>query len=102
MPDEIASINEARRLNGRISPLLYIGVHDIDQMLWYHPVPVKSVYARPLYGRVWEEFKTFDSAWVMIEFEDGALGVHEVGWCLPETWAKWETPRVGADSGMCA
>ncbi|MGB9800239.1 MAG: Gfo/Idh/MocA family protein [Thermanaerothrix sp.] len=89
----IASINEARRLNGRISPLLYIGVHDIDQMLWYHPVPVKSVYARPLYGRVWEEFKTFDSAWVMLEFEDGALGVHEVGWCLPETWAKWETPK---------
>jgi predicted dehydrogenase len=88
----IAAISEARRLGGRVSPLTYIGVHDIDQMLWYHPVPVKSVYAKALHGRVWEELGTYDSAWLMIEFEDGALGVHEVGWCLPEEWAKWQTP----------
>jgi predicted dehydrogenase len=88
----MATIGEARRLGGRVSPLTYIGVHDIDQMLWYHPVPVRSVYARALRGRVWEELGTFDSAWLMIEFEDGALGVHEVGWCLPEEWAKWQTP----------
>ena len=88
----IASISEARRLSGRVSPISYIGVHDIDQMLWYHPVPVKSVYARALRGRVWEEMGTYDSAWIMIEFEDGALGVHEVGWCLPEEWAKWQSP----------
>jgi predicted dehydrogenase len=88
----IATINEARRLGGRVSPASYIGVHDIDQMLWYHPVPVKSVYAKALCGRVWEELGTYDSAWIMIEFEDGALGVHEVGWCLPEEWAKWQSP----------
>lgn len=85
----ITSINEANRLKGRVTPLTYIGVHDIDQMLWYHPVPVKSVYARALYGRVSELLGTYDSAWVMMEFEDGALGVHEVGWCLPESWAQW-------------
>jgi predicted dehydrogenase len=88
----IASISEARRLSGRVSPISYIGVHDIDQMLWYHPVPVKSVYARALRGRVWDEMGTYDSAWIMIEFEDGALGVQEVGWCLPEEWAKWQSP----------
>ena len=88
----VIGISEARRLGGRVSPASYIAVHDIDQMLWYHPVPVKSVYARALYGRVWEELGTYDSAWMMIEFEDGALGVHEVGWCLPEEWAKWERP----------
>jgi predicted dehydrogenase len=88
----IASINEARRLKGRVSPVSYIAVHDIDQMLWYHPVPVKSVYAKAVHGRVWEELGTYDSAWMMIEFEDGALGVHEVGWCLPEEWAKWQQP----------
>ncbi|MGE5140244.1 MAG: Gfo/Idh/MocA family protein, partial [Rudaea sp.] len=37
----IATIAEARRLGGRIGPITYIGVHDFDQMLWYHPVPVK-------------------------------------------------------------
>ncbi len=89
----VTPITEARRLNGRISPVSYIGVHDIDQMLWYHPVPVKSVYAKALYGRVWEELGTYDLAWLMIEFEDGAVGVHEVGWCLPEEWAKWEHPK---------
>ena len=88
----MATISEARRLGGRVSPLTYIGVHDIDQILWYHPVAVKSVYARAIRGLVWEELGTFDSAWLMIEFEDGALGIHEVGWCLPEEWAKWQTP----------
>jgi predicted dehydrogenase len=88
----VIGISEARRLGGRVSPASYIAVHDIDQMLWYHPVPVKSVYARALHGRVWEELGTYDSAWMMIEFEDGALGVHEVGWCLPEEWAKWQRP----------
>lgn len=89
----IATIGEARRLGGRVSPVSYIAVHDIDQFLWYHPVPVKSVYARALRGRVWEELGTYDSAWMMIEFADGALAVHEVGWCLPEEWAKWQKPQ---------
>lgn len=88
----MATISEARRLNGRVSPLTYIGVHDIDQILWYHPVPVKSVYARAIKGRVWEEFGTFDSAWLMMEFVDETVGVHEVGWCLPEEWATWQSP----------
>ena len=88
----VISISEARRLGGRVSPVSYIAVHDIDQMLWYHPQPVKSVYAKALRGRVWEELGTYDSAWMMIEFADGALGVHEVGWCLPEEWAKWGKP----------
>jgi predicted dehydrogenase len=88
----MATISEARRLNGRVSPLTYIGVHDIDQILWYHPVPVKSVYARAIKGRVWEEFGTFDSAWLTMEFEDDTLGIHEVGWCLPDEWAQWQSP----------
>ena len=75
----MVTISEARRLGGRVSPLTYIGVHDIDQILWYHPVPVKFVYAKAIKGRVWEELGTFDSAWLMMEFEDGALGIHEVG-----------------------
>jgi predicted dehydrogenase len=88
----ITPIGEARRLRGRVSPVTYIAVHDIDQMLWCHPKPVKSVYARALRGRVWEEFGTYDCAWITIEFADGALGIHEVGWCLPEEWAGWQKP----------
>jgi predicted dehydrogenase len=88
----ITPISEAHRLAGRVSPISYIAVHDIDQILWYHPHPVRSVYARAVRGRVWEELHTFDSAWVTIEFVDGALGIQEVGWALPEGWAGWDTP----------
>lgn len=95
----ITPIGEARRLQGRVSPITYIAVHDIDLMLWYHPVPIRSVYARALRGRVWEEFRTYDCAWITIEFEDGALGIHEVGWCLPETWAGWKNPGTWGGFG---
>jgi predicted dehydrogenase len=88
----IAPIGEAYRLGGRVSPITYIAVHDIDQMLWYHPTAIKAVYARALKGRVWDELKTYDCAWLTIEFEDGALGILEVGWCLPEEWAGWNKP----------
>jgi UDP-N-acetylglucosamine 3-dehydrogenase len=95
----ITPIGESRRLAGRVSPITYIAVHDIDQMLWYHPQPVKSVYARGLRGRVWEEFNTYDCAWLTIEFTDGALGIHEVGWCLPEEWAGWKSPSTWGGFG---
>lgn len=89
----IAPIGEAHRLGGRVSPVTYIAVHDLDLMLWYHPVPVKSVYARALHGRVWDQYETYDCAWITMEFEDGALGIHEIGWCLPEEWAGWQKPN---------
>jgi predicted dehydrogenase len=95
----ITPISEARRLAGRVSPVTYIGVHDVDQILWYHPEPIKSVYARAIKGRVWEELGTYDCAWLTIEFADGALGIHEVGWCLPETWADWERPSTWGGFG---
>lgn len=95
----VAGISEARRLGGRVSPVSYIGVHDFDQMLWYHPQPVKSVYARAARGRVWEELGTYDTAWITIEFQDGALGIHEVGWCLPEEWTGWQSPPTWGGFG---
>lgn len=88
----VATIDEARRLGGRVSPVTYIGVHDFDQMLWYHPLPVKAVTAHALRGRVWEELGTYDHAWITIEFSDGALGIEQVGWGLPEEWANARTP----------
>lgn len=95
----IGTIQEARRLGGRVTPGQYIAVHDIDIIMWYHPEPVKSVYARAVRGKVWEELGTYDSAWIMMEFADGALGIHEVGLCLPEKWANWEKPSTWAGFG---
>jgi predicted dehydrogenase len=88
----ITPIGEAFRLEGRVSPVTYIAVHDIDQFLWYHPEKVKAIYAKSIKGRVWEEFGTYDCAWITMEYEDGSLGILEVGWCLPEQWAGWQRP----------
>lgn len=95
----VGSIPEARRLGGRVTPGQYIAVHDIDIMLWYHPVPIRSVYARAVCGKLFQELKTYDLAWIMMEFADGTLGIHEVGLCLPETWAKWEKPSTWSGFG---
>ncbi|MGC8837764.1 MAG: Gfo/Idh/MocA family protein [Anaerolineae bacterium] len=88
-----AGIREARRLGGRCSVLTYLAVHDIDQILWYHPVPVARVWARGLRGRVWQELGVHDYTWTQMEFADGALGVVESGWGLPEAWASWQRPQ---------
>lgn len=87
-----AGIREARRLGGRCSVLVYLAVHDVDQILWYHPAPVARVYARGLRGRVWEELGVHDYTWTQVEFADGALAVVESGWGLPEEWAAWQRP----------
>jgi predicted dehydrogenase len=94
-----ATVQEARRLGGRVSALEYIGVHDIDQVLWHHPAPVHRVSARAARGRVWEELGTPDTIWTTIEFEDGAVAVIEAGWALPEGWGGWAPPPGWAPFG---
>jgi predicted dehydrogenase len=94
-----ATIQEARRLGGRVSALEYIGVHDIDQVLWHHGAPVRRVSARGARGRVWEELGTPDTIWTTIEFADGAIAVTEAGWALPEGWGAWSPPPGWAPFG---
>lgn len=91
------TIDEARRLAGRTSVTNYIAVHDIDQILSYHPgVPVRSVFAKAVRGRVQEELGTWDFSWAMFEFEDGSLGVVETGWGLPEnSWGDSKMHVIG-------
>ncbi|MGA2821565.1 MAG: Gfo/Idh/MocA family oxidoreductase [Anaerolineales bacterium] len=86
------AIHEARRLAGRISPILYLAVHDIDQIMWYHPSAVRSVHAHGLGGRVQEEFGVDDYAWITMDFADGAVANVECGWAYPEAWANWSWP----------
>jgi len=83
---------EARRLAGRTTVANYIAVHDIDQILWYHPKRVVKVFAKCIKGDVQEELGTPDFYWTMFEFEDGALGITETGWGYPEEFAGWTRP----------
>jgi len=85
-------ISEAHRLAGRTNVIIYLAVHDIDQILWYNPKAVRSVYAKAVRGKVMERLKVPDYCWIFFAFEDGSLGVVESGWALPETWASWKQP----------
>ncbi len=65
----------------KISPITGDGVHDIDLMLWYTGSRVKSVYAVEVRVR---NLKFPDIGWAMYRFENGAVGVTENVWFLPE------------------
>jgi predicted dehydrogenase len=93
------AIHEARRLAGRTSPILYLAVHDIDQILWYHPSQVRSVRARAFTGRVHEELGVDDYAWITMDFADGAVANVECGWAYPEGWARWSRPSSWGSFG---
>lgn len=65
----------------KIGPLMGDGVHDTDLMLWYTEAKVKSVYAQTVSVR---NLANPDIGWAMYRFNNGAIGVIENTWYLPE------------------
>jgi predicted dehydrogenase len=96
-----ATIQEGHRLGGRTSVVQYLAVHDIDLLLWYHDAPVESVTARAVHGRIAESYGTPDFVWIWLRFADGALGIVECGWALPEGWAGWSEETAWQPFGDC-
>jgi myo-inositol 2-dehydrogenase / D-chiro-inositol 1-dehydrogenase len=94
-----ATISEARRLAGRTSVLKYLGVHDLDLMMWLHPVRVTQVRAWAFDGPVKAEFGQSDAVWLEARFADGAVGVLETAWCLSTGWASWKSPAAWSSFG---
>lgn len=86
---KIISIYARRNLAGwiteshlhKISALFGDGVHDLDLMLWYTKAKPKSVYAQTMNTR--PNLPHDDLGWAIFRFEDGAIGVIENVWCLP-------------------
>ncbi len=68
----------------KIGPIIGDGVHDTDLMLWYSGDSVVSAYAQDLNVR---GKKHADLGWTMYRFANGAIGVLENVWCLPDTTA---------------
>jgi myo-inositol 2-dehydrogenase / D-chiro-inositol 1-dehydrogenase len=96
-----AIIQEGHRLGGRTSVVQYLAVHDIDLLLWYHDAPVESVTAQAVHGRIAESYGTPDFVWLLMRFADGALGVVECGWALPEGWGGWADGTAWRPFGDC-
>lgn len=66
-------------LMGRTSMLYYIGVHDIDIVLWYVQNEVEEIHAKKV-SKVYDE----DCIFVLFGFKNGVLGSLEFSWSLPE------------------
>ncbi len=67
---------------GRTHPAIENSIHDVDLMLWYTGQPVTRVRG---YGRKATRGRHDDTFWGVLEFANGAIGVIETIWLLPES-----------------
>ncbi|MDR1502041.1 MAG: Gfo/Idh/MocA family oxidoreductase [Prevotella sp.] len=74
----------AERMRGRVSFLYYLGVHDIEWMLSYmmDKKPIK-VYAQRN-NVINRTVNDFDTIFILVNFECGALGCVNISWNLPK------------------
>jgi UDP-N-acetylglucosamine 3-dehydrogenase len=66
----------------KISALMGDGIHDADLMLWFTGSAPVSVYAQEVHPG---PCKYADGAWAMMRLENGAVGVVESIWHLPNS-----------------
>ncbi len=94
-----ATIQEARRLKGRVEVEEYISVHDLDQVLWYFQDRAVKVSAEIARGPVMQELGVHDYIWITIRFAGGGLAVVETGWGLSEAIGRWKRPSTWGGFG---
>lgn len=75
-------IVDAQRIAPRASSLMYLGVHDLDLMLWFAEEKVESVFSMAKWG-VLASFGVPDTILGLLKFESGVLGMIELCWILP-------------------
>lgn len=87
---QILSMNARRNLSKvigiqageKVSALFGHGVHDADIMLWFNQAKPVSIYAQESHP---SSAKYPDCGWALARFANGAVGVIEEVWYLPET-----------------
>ena len=94
-----ATIQEARRLKGRVEVEEYISVHDLDQVFWYFNDKAVKVSAEIAKGPVMQELGVHDYIWITIRFAGGGLAVVETGWGLSEAIGRWKRPTTWGGFG---
>lgn len=86
-----------RRLDGRCSVSMFLGIHDIDFLLWVTGQTVTHVYAL---GRkhLLKDIRVQDSILSVLKFEDGLIASLETSWVSQLLSFKFEA--VGANSTL--
>jgi len=79
----------AKRLKGRVSSLLFLGVHDIDILNWCAGSDPVAVYCAST-DRVMRSlgYDIDDVSWTTIRYANGTVGVVESGWLLPDAYPR--------------
>ncbi len=72
-----------KRLDGRVSLPLFLGVHDYDIMRWIIGSDVTRVVAWERRGFL-TDLGVEDASHAMLQFANGALGIVELNWILPD------------------
>ncbi len=82
-------------LEGRTSVALFYGVHDLDIQRWFAASEPITVYAQANYGILSQYgYAVEDVLWVFTRFQNGVLGVAELGWHYPDTFGGDRGPLV--------
>lgn len=76
-------LSNAKRIGGRTSPIFFLAIHDIDILCWLKKSPPKWVFAIAN-SKVLSSLNTYDSAFILLEWEDGTIGCVETSWVLPD------------------
>jgi UDP-N-acetylglucosamine 3-dehydrogenase len=75
--------SNARRLGGKVSIFYFIGVHDFEMMCAYMHAKPTRVYSQQV-KKVHVEIGCEDTTISLVNFDNGALGLIELCWALPE------------------
>jgi predicted dehydrogenase len=82
-------------LEGRVSIPLFYGVHDLDVQRWFAGSEPASIYAQANSGILTQfGYHINDIYWAVIRFQNGVLGVAELGWHYPAGYAGERGPLV--------
>jgi UDP-N-acetylglucosamine 3-dehydrogenase len=73
-----------RRLSGRTSVLFFLGIHDIDMLLWCLNARPKSVFAAAS-RKLMADLGVDDTIFLLLEFDNGVVACLETSWVLPDS-----------------
>ena len=72
-----------RYLKGRVSILYFLGVHDIDQLIWMNDSPIERVYAESRGMVIKQEVGVDDTILSLIKFKNGVIAQMNHTWFCP-------------------
>jgi predicted dehydrogenase len=72
-----------RYLKGRVSLAFFIGVHDLDQLMWMNPSPIERVYAESRGMVVKKETGVDDTMLSVLRFKNGVIAQMNHSWACP-------------------